>query len=280
MRVRQILTNLISNAIKFTDKGGLTLALSQRATYGGTLETRFEVTDTGIGMNREQQADIFGAFTQADKTITRKYGGTGLGLSICSQLAELMGGEIGFMSAPDEGTTFWFTIITDRGTGQVMSDQENECPVIEDYSEACQPAACILVAEDNVTNQTIIGRMLDAFGFAFEVVSNGQEAVDAVSEREFDLVLMDINMPVLSGVEATRLIREVPGKTGKLPIVALTANAMLGDREKYLAAGMDDHVAKPINPAHLLQAIARLVRGTGTETVLDRTHTSLRRAKS
>ncbi len=257
-RLRQVLTNLLSNAKKFTHEGSIELFVSQRLIDDDKLETRFEVSDTGIGMSQEQVDNVFNAFHQADEATTRKYGGTGLGLSICEQLVGLMGGEIGVWSHEGSGSTFWFTITGGIADLKSLTKTVPEKKVARiSLDEFGSNLPNILVAEDNEVNQRIIGKMLDAIGCGFKVVSNGQEAIDALETDEFDLVMMDVNMPVLDGVDATQIIRSGSGRNAQLPIVALTANAMKGDREKYIEVGMNDYVPKPISPAKLCEVIAK-----------------------
>ncbi len=254
-RIGQVLNNLISNAKKFTHEGSIEISLSQRALVDGQIETKFEVKDTGIGLNADQQSRIFQSFSQADQSTTRKYGGTGLGLTISKQLAELMGGEIGVESVPGEGSTFWFTIVGERVASTPVPDDLDVQEKPESLDETPTGLPYLLVAEDNKVNQKIMSRILNALGFEFEIVENGQLAVDAMLEGSFDLVLMDINMPVMDGVIATKHIRSMNGTKGRIPIVAVTANVMKGDKEEYLGAGMNGYVSKPVSPIGLLEAI-------------------------
>ena len=253
-RIRQILFNLVGNAAKFTEQGGVELVVSQQALQGGGLELRFAVTDTGIGIAPDAQSRLFSNFTQADGSTTRKYGGTGLGLAISKRLAELMGGEIGFESTPGAGSTFWFTVRCSEGDPQAI---ETETETEEAATSESDRSLRILVAEDNQVNQLVLRGILGKTAHRIEVVSNGIEAVAAVMRAPYDLILMDVQMPEMDGVAATRKIRELPGEAAKIPIVALTANAMTGDREKYIEAGMTDYVSKPIKAEILLAAIAK-----------------------
>jgi signal transduction histidine kinase/FixJ family two-component response regulator len=266
-RIRQILFNLLNNAIKFTEEGGITIGISQRQYDDELLETRFAITDTGIGIPPEAQTHLFSKFSQADNTMTRKYGGSGLGLAICKQLAELMGGEIGVDSAPGQGSTFWFTVRCPPG---------EETAIVEDLwtredrrrTEARQDRALrILVAEDNMVNQAVIRAMLATAGHQLTFVENGAEAVAAVVRTSFDVVLMDVQMPMMDGPTATRRIRAMAGDKGRIPIIGITANAMKGDREEYLACGMNDYVAKPIDPGKLFDAISRQCATTAPAVV-------------
>ena len=256
-RIRQILFNLIGNAAKFTEVGGVTLAISQRHLTDEELELRFAVTDTGIGIAAEAQSRLFTKFSQADGSTTRKYGGTGLGLAICKELTELLGGEIGVENTARQGTTFWFTVPCAPGDADATDSEiwMHEA-VATDDSVTVQPLR-ILVAEDNHVNQAVLKAMLIKTGHKIDMVANGAEAVNAVMRVPYDLVLMDVHMPEMDGVTATHKIRELPGEVGQIPIIALTANAMKGDREKYIEAGMTDYVSKPINPNALFAAIAK-----------------------
>lgn len=220
---------------------------------------RFTVKDTGIGIAPEAHSRMFAKFSQADMSTTRKYGGTGLGLSICRALVKLMGGTIGFESTLGKGSSFWFTMRYEVGD-QVAVDRkraaEEQAPNIHAHS---QRPLQILLAEDNPINQLVAKTLLINLGHQVDVVANGSEAVRAVQQRSYDLVLMDIHMPEVDGVQATRLIRALPSDASDIPIVALTANAMKGDREKYLAAGMIDYLTKPIDRQALAQTLARIV---------------------
>jgi len=262
-RLRQILFNLIGNAIKFTDKGSVSVIGSHRDIGDGALELRFEVRDTGIGISEEARAKLFARFSQADSSTTRKFGGTGLGLAICKQLAELMGGEIGVVSQPGRGSAFFFTIRCQLGE-QPAEPHPSE-------ADAASPSGMrklrVLVAEDNSVNQLFIKMMLVRLGHFVDVVANGVEAVEAVKSVPYDLILMDIQMPEMDGPTATKVIRQLDRSISRIPIIALTANAMVGQREEYLCAGMDDYVSKPIERSLLLAAMASVTadRAAGEE---------------
>jgi CheY-like chemotaxis protein len=221
---------------------------------GRLQRVRIEVTDTGIGIEESEQARLFEKFSQADSSITRRYGGTGLGLAICRELAALMGGEIGVTSTLGIGSTFWIELPLASASAALPRP-----------SDASQPAPLapsrrlrVLVAEDNAINQRFMVALLRKAGHRATVVETGHQAVAAVRDGDYDIVLMDVQMPDLDGVEATRQIRTLPLPQRRIPIIALTAHAMTGAREEYLAAGMDDFVAKPIEPVLLLATLARL----------------------
>ncbi|MGE0441292.1 MAG: response regulator, partial [Gemmatimonadales bacterium] len=253
-RIRQVLLNLTGNAIKFTTRGAVTVRLVIASSDRGPL-LRCEVRDTGIGMTRDAIDRLFVPFTQGDPGMSRRFGGTGLGLAISKRLVELMGGSIGAASVPGEGSTFWFTALI--------------TPVAEPAyrpagARAAEPIAPlpdlrVLLAEDNVVNQKVAGKILQKLGCRVEIAANGREAIEMHRREPYDLILMDWQMPELDGVEATRAIRADP-TLRQVPIIAMTANAMRGDREECLRAGMDDYLAKPIDAGRLRETLARWAR--------------------
>ena len=249
LRLRQIASNLVGNAVKFTDKGGVTLSVK----WTGTL--RIEVRDTGIGIAPGVLPLLFGKFVQADSSITRRFGGTGLGLSLCKALVEAMDGRIGVTSLEGEGSEFWFEL--PWGEAQPVAESAKSAEIFATGAMAQAPARLVLLAEDNRTNQLIVRRFLEKAGCELDVVENGEQAVLQVQRRPYDLVLMDCFMPVMDGYEATRRIRAQGGHSATMPIIALTAAAMESDHQKALRAGMNDFVTKPINSAELLGAVAR-----------------------
>ena len=261
LRLRQILTNLVGNAVKFTAQGAVDLQADFLEETADGVVLRFAVRDTGIGIAAAAQAGIFDAFTQVDASMARQYGGTGLGLAICKQLVAVMGGAIGVQSAPGQGSTFWFTVRLARGTTQRAAPT----PGVTDDRGAARGRAGegrrpghILVAEDNPVNQLVAVHLLEGLGYAVEAVQTGQQAVDALRKRPYDLVLMDCHLPELDGFAATAAIRHAEAERGQhTPIVALTADALAGDAEKCLAVGMDDYVAKPVTAERLAAVVAR-----------------------
>tara|TARA_R110000787_G_scaffold221535_2_gene330268 strand:- start:2832 stop:6137 length:3306 start_codon:yes stop_codon:yes gene_type:complete len=257
-RLRQILLNLMGNAVKFTNKGSVSLRCKS------DLENKmlhFEISDTGIGMSPENQKELFKDFAQADASISRKYQGTGLGLSICKRLVELLGGEIEVDSALGQGSTFTFTIPYSMATQETPLWNKDAEPIVKKDI----PQLNVLVAEDNDINQTIIGAILEKMGHKFTVVNNGIEAIHAVKVNDFDLILMDVRMPEMSGPEATIEIRKLKSPKANIPIIALTADVMADNRQSYAEAGMNDIVAKPINNNELDAAIRRAVKSDATE---------------
>jgi TMAO reductase system sensor TorS len=263
-RLRQILLNLMGNAIKFTEKGFVALRIRRIAAEEGRVGLRFEIVDTGIGLTEEAKAKLFGSFTQADSSISRRFGGTGLGLAISKRLVALMGGEIGVDSEVGKGSTFWIEIALPPGEKPKEEAQANV------VAGRLRPLT-ILLAEDNKVNQKVALGLLKPGGHTVDVAENGEEAVAAVaSGKAYDLVLMDMHMPVLDGIGATLRIRALPAPAGAVPIIAATAGAMAEEVQRCLDAGMNDYVPKPINPEQLIQAILRtLGRDAAVEDAAD-----------
>ncbi len=260
-RIRQVLHNLISNAIKFTHRGGVTVQASVEPLENtGRFRLRLSVADTGIGLDSEQIGRIFQPFVQGDGSTTRRYGGTGLGLSISKKLVTLLGGEIGVESRPGEGSRFWFTVPV--GPGEARQQPETAPPPAPVPAPATRPEQRLLVAEDNPVNQKLVGLLLAPLGCAIDYVANGREAVAAVRAARYDAVLMDVQMPEMDGIGATRAIRALADpERAATPIIALTANAMQGDREAYLRQGVDDYLSKPVDPEALLAVVGRWLTG-------------------
>ncbi|MHB8285617.1 MAG: ATP-binding protein [Caulobacteraceae bacterium] len=264
VRLRQILYNLVSNAVKFTEEGEVRLTISR----GDAGEVLFSVFDTGMGMTDDQLSRLFAKFYQTDSSNTRRFGGTGLGLAICRELSELMGGSISARSTPGEGSTFTLMLPLEYLGPSIPQSRDLPAtalghPQWEDASPGSQLR--VLAAEDNPANQLVLRALLQAFDITPTIVSNGRMAVDAWEIEEFDLILMDIQMPEMDGVRATKLIRGAEVASGRLrtPIIALSANAMTHQVREYLAAGMDGHVAKPIEIAKLQEMLEDVFDGAG-----------------
>ena len=259
VRLLQILTNLVGNALKFTAKGSVTIDAAPEGNRGDVSLIRFTVSDTGIGIPLEVQPTLFQPFQQGDGSATRKYGGTGLGLVISRQLAELMGGTIGFSSVPGQGSRFWFRVaLKTVDTELARRDSrtrggETRAP----QQPALRRGTKVLVVEDNEGNQTVARLMLEKLGCEVEVVGEGREGVKAVAGNQYDIVFMDCHMPVMDGLEAPRAIRDAEGNRRHTHVIAMTANAMQGEREKCLAAGMDDYIAKPIMLKSIEESLRR-----------------------
>jgi len=253
LRLQQIILNITSNAIKFTHEGGVTVSVDVAEKNNNTAELLFSIKDTGIGMTQEQAAKIFGAFDQADSSTTRKYGGTGLGLAISKSLIELMGGHIWLESEPGVGTTFFFTAKFDVKEARELTEAGYNDGDISAIPEELLGSR-ILIAEDNEINQLIAIEYLETAGFTYDIANNGVEAVAMVEQNDYGLILMDIQMPEMDGLTATGIIRS-NSKFDHIPIVAMTANAMQGDRERSLGAGMDDHITKPFIPKLMIETI-------------------------
>ena len=270
LRIGQVLINYASNAVKFTKHGQITVRIRKEKEFKNNCIVRFEVEDTGIGMTEEHKNKLFEPFQQADTSITRKYGGTGLGLAISRQLAALMDGEVGVETQLGKGSTFWFTarLRINRSTNEVSMSSINlntrsmnkECSHIDMIEEYLEPirGARILLVEDNDLNQQVAVELLEDSCIVIDTAENGKIAVEKVSEASYDIVLMDMQMPVMDGITATEEIRKNP-KYARLPIVAMTANAMAQDREKCIQAGMNDHISKPIDPKQLFLTLRKWI---------------------
>ncbi|XGC79485.1 CHASE domain-containing protein [Bdellovibrio bacteriovorus] len=253
-RFKQILLNLLSNGIKFTTQGTVTLRGQTLQNENSQVRLRFEVEDTGIGIPEEALGKMFQAFSQADSSTQRKFGGTGLGLSICKKLVESMDGQIGVQSTEGKGSLFWFEITLPLAENNVLPKGQS----FAKFNQSSERKRRILVAEDNSVNQIITQKMLEKLGFYADVAANGYEVLSALSKAPYDLILMDCQMPEMDGYEATQKIRA--SKTiysSQIPIVAMTANAMSGDAEKCLAAGMDDYLAKPVSDDKLMSILKK-----------------------
>jgi PAS domain S-box-containing protein len=259
-RIRQVLTNLCDNAVKFTSQGSVTVTVEASERSGDGYEIHFSVQDTGIGIPADKLNAVFGAFNQADASTTRQFGGTGLGLTICARLVELMGGRIWVESQPDEGSTFHFTVQVKHAQDTAATQALAALPVAPQTADTLNPLRVLLV-EDQPVNQLLATTLLGRWGHTVVSANNGREAVDIFLTQAWDLVLMDMQMPVMGGLEATRLIRAMEPLGLRTPIVAMTANAMASDRQACLDAGMDGHLAKPFNASTLQALVLRLARG-------------------
>jgi signal transduction histidine kinase/ActR/RegA family two-component response regulator len=255
LRLRQVLLNLIANALKFTHVGAVTVTVERASESESGVELRFAVADTGIGISPEQRHAVFEAFRQADNSITRRYGGTGLGLAISARLVQLMGGEIGLESEPGAGSTFAFTARFARA--HLAPSFPSAVPDGAAASCIARPQR-ILVAEDNPINQTVIARTLEKAGHQVALAQNGREALEIWAASRFDVIFMDVQMPEMDGLEATQEIRRREQDTGeRICVMAMTANAMSGDRERCLSAGMDGYFTKPMHAQEVLDWLAR-----------------------
>ena len=257
LRLTQVISNLLDNAVKFTHNGEINVRASLKSGYENVVNILFEVEDSGIGIPKSKLAEIFAPFTQVDSSSTRRYGGAGLGLAICSRLVDLMGGETGVASEVGKGSTFWFTVQFEKRrekayvTGAARDISLKHPPV--------QRSAHILLAEDNLINQQVVQGMLRNLGYKSDLVINGREALSALEATHYDLVLMDCMMPVMNGYEATSQIRNPASKVQNhtIPIIAMTAKAMPGDREKCIEAGMNDYLSKPVHLDEFAKMLAK-----------------------
>ena len=256
-RLGQILLNLVSNAIKFTDQGTVTLKARLIEAHAHETLLRWEVTDTGIGINAEALARLFTAFEQADNSMTREHGGTGLGLAISKRLVTMMGGEIGVESTPGQGSTFWFTVRLGKPDGELATGSRGTASMsAEEVLKARYSGARILLAEDEPGSRQVISGLLEEVGLAVDLAEDGRQALDLARKHTYALILMDMQMPVLNGLDATRAIRALPGHA-QTPILAMTANAFDEDRQACIEAGMNEHISKPMNPQTLYGTLLR-----------------------
>ncbi|MFK5980018.1 MAG: ATP-binding protein [Rhizobiaceae bacterium] len=267
-RLRQILLNLAGNAVKFTDNGSIKILVSEKAEPANKGTLRFEVVDTGIGIDAAHRDRLFTKFMTLTPAHTQKFGGTGLGLAISRMLVEMMGGEIEFFSKIGEGSTFWFEVTLPKlRAAEIDNYKENG----RDKQAAFEGklSGNILLAEDNPANLMIARTVLENAGLKVDVVANGIEAVAAVRRRQYDLVLMDVGMPEMGGVEATEEVRKIEGVHANVPIVAMTAHVMRGDRESLLSKGMDDYLPKPVSKPQLLNMVKKWTGSVITGSVVD-----------
>jgi PAS domain S-box-containing protein len=254
-RLKQVWLNLANNAVKFTDRGGVTIENELIESGDDFLVIKTKVIDTGIGIRSDQITKLFNSFEQLDASNTRKYGGTGLGLAISKKLVEMMNGSIGVESEPGLGSVFWFTVKLKKASQQSLPGKET-APV---FNSRVSKKIHVLLAEDNLINQKVATYSLQQMGFTVEIANNGLEAVEKFVQSKYDLILMDVQMPELSGFDATRRIRSLENSSGhgaRIPIIALTANAMKGDMERCIAAGMDAYLSKPFQQIDLMELIA------------------------
>jgi len=251
-RLRQVLLNLLNNAIKFTEAGSIFVNLRKEPATDGRERIRFSVADTGVGIPAEQQHRLFGSFSQADSSISRRHGGTGLGLAICKRLVELMGGEIGVVSEVDKGTTIWFTAQLPRGSKPPLETDSDST------TRGTSPGdARILVVDDLDTNREIVAAYLENIGYHIDTVGSGVEAIQMLGSERYDLVLMDVQMPIMDGVATTKRIRAMPYPIRDIPIIAMTGSVLPQQVRAFLEAGMNDHVGKPIERAKLYNNVRR-----------------------
>jgi two-component system, sensor histidine kinase and response regulator len=256
LRMGQIVLNYVSNAIKFTAQGEVKVCATVEPLEGKDVMVRIEVQDSGIGLTTRQMSELFQSFHQADTSTTRNHGGTGLGLAVCKQLAELMGGGVGVRSEPGQGSAFWFTCRVRAGLDTMGCVPRMPQVSADGHHRELLGGTRVLLVEDNLLNQEVTIGLLDCIGVNVSVANHGREALDALAKDTFDVVLMDVQMPVMDGLQATRLIRENPAWT-ELPVLAMTANASAQDQVRCRDAGMNGFLTKPVAPDRLYAALAQ-----------------------
>jgi CheY-like chemotaxis protein len=259
VRVRQCVSNLLSNAIKFTAQGRVEVAISAKPLGEGSHMIAVEVADTGIGMNLETVDKLFTVFTQADGATTRKFGGSGLGLAISRQLARMMGGDLMVESAEGRGSTFRLTFKAQEAAPAAAPAPGQPQPARAEPMRRSLRGVRVLITDDNAINRQVIKLFLAPQGCDLVEATNGKEALDTIASQEFDLVLLDVHMPVMDGKEAIQRLR-ASDRWKSLPVIALTADAMSGDREKYLALGMTDYVSKPVDQRELIARMYKVLK--------------------
>ncbi len=251
-RVRQVLLNFLSNAVKFTAMGGIEVRVSQTEAGAGKRRLRIAVADQGIGVPADQLDAIFGRFTQGDASVSRRYGGTGLGLAICKRIVTQLSGDIGVDSVVGQGSTFWFEIV------MPMADAEaGLSPAAAAGGAALERPLRLLVVDDNAINRELVCALLGPFDVAVETADDGVAAIEMAAHQDYDLILMDVQMPVMDGLTATSRIRAAERPGERVPVIAMTANVLPEQIERCLAAGMDDHIGKPLNPGKLLEILGK-----------------------
>ena len=256
-RIRQILTNLIGNSIKFTLFGSIRLSVMDGGlNQAGDHLIRFEVRDTGIGIPKEKHDLIFQDFAQVDDSTTRGFEGTGLGLAICKLLVDRMNGVIGFESQEGSGSTFWFVLPLHKSAADI-AEPADASPAQETTLANAPPAdtRTVLLAEDNLVNQQVAKNVLERLGHQVDIASNGRVALEMLEKKSYDVIFMDVQMPEMDGIDATQRIRQLDDARSQIPIIAVTANAMSGDRETYLEAGMTEYVSKPFSTKDIENAL-------------------------
>jgi len=266
VRIKQVLINFIGNAIKFTERGSINLKISYRDLKNQQVELIFEVIDSGIGIDKQKQKKLFQPFTQAEKSTSRVYGGTGLGLTISRQIARQMGGDISVSSVVDKGSVFRFELTIDVGSENAYQHLENEKHNEQSTKQITPADYCILVVEDNEINQMVTAKILTNLGYQIDVSGNGEEAINLIEKKHFDLILMDCNMPVMDGYTSTKLLRK-QDKFKDLPIIAMTAGILPEDEQKCLECGMNDFVTKPTSQKVINKIIQKwLIRAVSKNT--------------